>query len=321
MFSEGAMDREGKPITADDVKKVVVDRLNQDTRVTVLGHVQRGGSPSAFDRVLGCRMGAEAVLALFEATPDSEAYVVSLAGNQAVRVPLMQCVEKTKEVGKCMANKDWQNAVKLRGTSFERNLLTYKMLTRLKPPKVALGGKTGYTFAVMHIGAPCCGMNAAVRSFVRNCLYRGDTVLGINEGVEGLLEGHIKPIEWHDVAGWVGQGGAFLGTKRTLPGEKIPRIVEVLKKFNIQGLLCVGGFEGFHAIQQLADAREQFSELNIPMCVVPATISNNVPGTDFSLGADTALNEITEICDRIRQSAQGTKRRVSLDTRTLNSLS
>ncbi|XP_018495778.1 ATP-dependent 6-phosphofructokinase [Galendromus occidentalis] len=287
IVAEGAMDREGKPITADDVKKVVVDRLNQDTRVTVLGHVQRGGSPSAFDRVLGCRMG-----------------------NQAVRVPLMQCVEKTKEVGKCMANKDWQNAVKLRGTSFERNLLTYKMLTRLKPPKLNNEGKKGFIMAVMHVGAPCCGMNAAVRSFVRNCLYRGDTVLAIHEGIEGLLEENIKPVEWHDVAGWVGQGGAFLGTKRTLPEKQMPRVVEVLKKFNIQGLLVVGGFEGFHAVQQLADARATFPELCIPMCVVPATISNNVPGTDFSLGADTALNEITEICDRIRQSAQGTKRRV-----------
>ena len=74
------MDRGGNAITADDVKKVVVDTLQQDTRVTVLGHVQRGGSPSAFDRILGCRMGAEAVLALFEATPTSEAFVVSLAG-------------------------------------------------------------------------------------------------------------------------------------------------------------------------------------------------------------------------------------------------
>lgn len=66
IVAEGAMDRDGKPITADDIKDVVVERLQQDTRVTVLGHVQRGGSPSAFDRVLGCRMGAEAVLALFE---------------------------------------------------------------------------------------------------------------------------------------------------------------------------------------------------------------------------------------------------------------
>ena len=56
--------------------------------------------------------------------------------------------------------------------------------------------------------------------------------------------------------------------------------------------------------------REVFPEFCIPMVILPATISNNVPGTDFSIGSDTALNEITEICDRIRQSAQGTKRRV-----------
>jgi 6-phosphofructokinase 1 len=60
-------------------------------------------------------MGAEAVLALFEMTPDSEAVVVSLDGNQAVRVPLMACVEKTKAVAKAMANKEWDKAVELRG--------------------------------------------------------------------------------------------------------------------------------------------------------------------------------------------------------------
>ena len=63
--------------------------------MTVLGHVQRGGAPSAFDRVLGCRMGAEAVLALMDAKPTTPAVVISLDGNAAVRVPLMECVEKT----------------------------------------------------------------------------------------------------------------------------------------------------------------------------------------------------------------------------------
>ena len=54
IVSEGAIDREGHPITSEQVKKVIVDRLKQDTRITVLGHVQRGGAPSAYDRVLGC---------------------------------------------------------------------------------------------------------------------------------------------------------------------------------------------------------------------------------------------------------------------------
>lgn len=56
--------------------------------------------------------------------------------------------------------------------------------------------QVGYTMAVMHIGAPACGMNAAVRSFVRNCIYRGDTVLGIHDGIEGLIAGNIKKMHW-----------------------------------------------------------------------------------------------------------------------------
>lgn len=74
--------------------------------------------------------------------------------------------------------------------------------------------------------------------------------------------------------------------------------------------MIIGGFEAFQTLLQLAEGRKDHPELCIPMAVLPATISNNVPGTEFSLGADTALNEISEICDRIRQSAQGTKRRV-----------
>ncbi|XP_058465453.1 ATP-dependent 6-phosphofructokinase isoform X1 [Malaya genurostris] len=314
IVSEGAIDREGQPITAEKVKQVVVDKLQQDTRITVLGHVQRGGNPSSFDRVLGCRMGAEAVMALMEADENTEPCVVSLDGNQAVRVPLMECVKRTKAVMEAMADKNWELAVQLRGLSFSRNLETYKMLTRLKPPKSAFDeqgrGIEGYTMAVMHIGAPACGMNAAVRSFVRNCIYRGDTVMGIHDGIEGLVSGNIKKMEWADVTGWVGQGGAFLGTKRTLPEGKFKEIAARFKEFNIQALLIIGGFEGYHAAGQLADQRDNYKEFCIPIVVIPSTISNNVPGTEFSLGADTGLNEITEICDRIRQSAQGTKRRV-----------
>lgn len=122
----------------------------------------------------------------------------------------------------------------------------------------------------------------------------------------------IDSIDTKSSSSLLAQGGAFLGTRRTLPNDdnKMGKVVERLKEFGIQGLLIIGGFEAYTAAIQMAEAREQYPELRIPICVIPATISNNVPGTDFSLGADTAVNEITEICDRIRQSAQGTKRRV-----------
>ncbi|XP_050294013.1 ATP-dependent 6-phosphofructokinase isoform X2 [Anthonomus grandis grandis] len=321
IVAEGAIDRTGQPITAEDIRKVVVDNLNQDTRITVLGHVQRGGNPSAFDRILGSRMGAEAVMALMEADEKSDPCVISLDGNQAVRLPLMECVKQTKAVAQAMADKEWDKAVALRGKSFMRNLETYKLLTRLKPPKSAfdesgkgrrftMHGSEGYTMAVIHIGAPCCGMNAAVRSFVRNCIYRGDTVLGIHDGIEGLIAGNIKRMGWSDVTGWVGHGGAYLGTKRTLPGHRMGLVASRLEEFGIQALLIIGGFEGYQAALQMSENRDEHHAFRIPIMVIPSTISNNVPGTEFSLGCDTALNEITEICDRIRQSAQGTKRRV-----------
>ena len=117
-------------------------------------------------------------------------------------------------------------------------------------------------------------------------------------------------MSWSDVTGWVSEGGALLGTKRTLPAHNYQACAEQLAKHKIQGLVVIGGFEAFQAVLQFSEAREKFKEFRIPMVVLPATISNNVPGTDFSIGSDTALNVITEICDRIRQSAQGTKRRV-----------
>ncbi|XP_047355665.1 ATP-dependent 6-phosphofructokinase isoform X1 [Vespa velutina] len=326
IVAEGAVDRNGDPITAAKVHKVVVDKLQQDTRITVLGHVQRGGNPSAFDRVLGCRMGAEAVMALMEATPETEACVVTLDGNQAVRLPLMECVRRTKAVAKAMADKNWDLAVQLRGKGFARNLETYKMLTRLKAPadydakemngptltkQFTLCGQDHHTVAVMHIGSPSCGMNAAVRSFVRNCIYRGDKVYGVCDGILGLISGKFKLMDWPSVTGWVAQGGAYLGTKRTPPrDDQLPQIAQKLKEYGIQALLIIGGFEGYQTGLTFYNARDKFEEFRIPIAMIPATISNNVPGTEFSLGCDTALNEITEICDRIRQSAQGTKRRV-----------
>ncbi|XP_006620464.1 ATP-dependent 6-phosphofructokinase isoform X1 [Apis dorsata] len=329
IVAEGALDRNGEPITAEKIHKVVVEKLQQDTRITVLGHVQRGGNPSAFDRVLGCRMGAEAVMALMEAKPDTEACVVTLNGNQAVRLPLMECVRRTKGVAKAMADKNWNLAVQLRGKGFARNLETYKMLTRLKAPMecthpnqesnsptltkqfTLYGQSCHYTLGVIHIGSPSCGMNAAVRSFVRNCIYRGDKVYGICDGILGLITGKFKLLDWPFVTGWVSQGGALLGTKRAPPKEEqLTQIAQRLKEYEIQALLIVGGFEGYQTGLTFINARDKFEEFRIPIAMIPATISNNVPGTEFSLGCDTALNEITEICDRIRQSAQGTKRRV-----------
>ncbi|XP_034549579.1 ATP-dependent 6-phosphofructokinase, liver type isoform X2 [Notolabrus celidotus] len=306
IVAEGAIDRNGKAISSTYIKDLVVKRLGYDTRVTVLGHVQRGGTPSAFDRILSSKLGVEAVVALMEATPDTPACAIGLSGNHAVRLPLMECVEMTKLVQTAMNEKRFDEAVKLRGGSFENNWNIYKLLAFQKPSQ----SQSNFSLAVLNVGAPAAGMNAAVRSAVRLALANGHKVYAVHDGFQGLAKGDVFEMEWHNVAGWTGQGGSLLGTKRTLPNKHLEKIVETITKFQISALLVVGGFEGYQGVLQLCEARSRYDELCIPMCVIPATISNNVPGTDFSLGADTAVNAAMEGCDKIKQSASGTKRRV-----------
>ncbi|XP_043960709.1 ATP-dependent 6-phosphofructokinase, platelet type isoform X4 [Gambusia affinis] len=308
IVAEGAIDRNNKPITTDYIKNLVVKNLGFDTRVTILGHVQRGGTPSAFDRILASRMGVEAVLALLETTANTPACVVSLCGNQSVRVPLMECVQTTQEVQKAMDQKRFEEAVKLRGRSFENNLRTYKLLAHRKPESEL--PVSNFNVAVLNVGAPAAGMNAAVRSAVRVGISEGHKMFAVSDGFEGFYKGQIKEIKWGDVGGWTGQGGSLLGTKRTLPAKHVDKIAEQMRKYNINALLVIGGFEAFLSLLELSAARGKYDEFCVPMVMVPATVSNNVPGSDLSIGADTALNAITTTCDRIKQSASGTKRRV-----------
>ncbi|KAM3608219.1 uncharacterized protein V6R79_021273 [Siganus canaliculatus] len=306
IIAEGAIDINRKPISSTYVKDLVVKRLGYDTRVTVLGHVQRGGTPSAFDRILSTKLAVEAVIALMDASPDTPACVIGLSGNHAVRLPLMECVEITKLVQTAMNEKRFDEAVKLRGGSFENNWNIYKLLAFQKPSQT----KSTFSLAILNVGAPAAGMNSAVRSAVRLALSHGHKVYAVHDGFEGLAKGEVFEMEWHKVAGWTGQGGSLLGTKRTLPKKHMEKIVDTITKFNISALLVIGGFEGYEGVLQLFEARSRYEELCIPMCMIPATISNNVPGTDFSLGADTAVNAAMEGCDKIKQSASGTKRRV-----------
>uniref|UniRef100_A0A671EDJ0 Phosphofructokinase, muscle n=1 Tax=Rhinolophus ferrumequinum TaxID=59479 RepID=A0A671EDJ0_RHIFE len=258
IVAEGAIDKHGKPITSEDIKN-------------------------------GSRMGVEAVMALLEGTPDTPACVVSLSGNQAVRLPLMECVQMTKEVTKAMNEKKFEEAMKLRGRSFMNNWEVYKLLAHVRPPV----SKTGlHTVAVMNVGAPAAGMNAAVRSTVRIGLIQGNRVLVVHDGFEGLAKGQIEEAGWSYVGGWIGQGGSKLGTKRTLPKKSLEQISANITKFNIQGLIIIGGFEAYTGGLELMEGRKLYDELCIPFVIIPATVSNNVPGSDFSVGADTALNTI-----------------------------
>lgn len=97
IVAEGALDRNLKPIKAEYIKTVLTDRLGLDTRVTTLGHTQRGGAPCAFDRILATLQGVEAVNAVLEAKPETPSYVIGIVQNKIVRNPLEKAVQLVRQ--------------------------------------------------------------------------------------------------------------------------------------------------------------------------------------------------------------------------------
>lgn len=316
IISEGAVDLKNQRITSQYVKEVLEKQLGHDTRITVLGHVQRGGKPSAYDRVIACRMGAAAALTLLQSEGEISPVMIGVQGNQIVEVPLMDCVKRTRSVDKAMGDHDFKQALQLRGESFKRNLKLFGRLEScgldsFNPEPTSPPSTQRYRFAVIHIGAPAAGMNSCTRAFVRLLLYQGHTVLGISEGFQGLLNDDIHEMTWKEVDDWGAYGGTNLGTNRTKPNKStLPEIAAKFGEYKIQGLLVIGGFEAYDSLIVLEKNRDLYTAFRIPLLGVAATISNNVPGTETSLGCDTALNTIVSAMDTLKQSAHASRKRV-----------
>lgn len=159
-------------------------------------------------------------------------------------------------------------------------------------------------------GAPAGGMNAATRTAVRYALCHGHTPVAIYNGFVGLLEGNVAELSWLRVDQWTTRGGSELGTNRTLPDSDMEGIAAKLAEYKIDSLLIIGGFEAMVAVNQLEKSRDRYKALKIPLVHLPATISNNVPITEWSIGSDTSINVLVEACDAIKQSASASRNRV-----------
>jgi 6-phosphofructokinase 1 len=308
VVAEGAQDRYGKPIASDYVKKVLEERLGQDTRVTILGHVQRGGSPSAFDRYLSTMLGYVAVEEILSATPESEPQLIGMRDNRITHSPLMHCVEQTQAVADVIAAQDYEKAMEMRGGSFKEAFQVLRTLVRARPHPPEPGQKR-LRLAVMNSGSLAPGMNTAVRAAVRLGADKGHIMLGIKNGFQGFIDGDIEEMSWMSVSGWAPRGGSELGTNRKIPsGGDFYAIARHIEENNIQGLLMIGGWPGYQSAYQLYSRRGDFPAFNIPIICLPATINNNLPGSELSIGADTALNNIVEAVDKIKQSAMAARR-------------
>lgn len=158
--------------------------------------------------------------------------------------------------------------------------------------------------AVLTSGGDAPGMNAAVRAVVRSGIYYNLDVYGVYRGYAGLIQGDLTPLNEGSVGDIIHRGGTFLYSARCpefLTEEGQRQAVDQLRQHQIDGLIVIGGDGTFRGAQKL-------TALGFPTIGIPGTIDNDIPGTDFTIGFDTAINTVIEAIDRIRDTASSHER-------------
>lgn len=155
--------------------------------------------------------------------------------------------------------------------------------------------------AVLTSGGDSPGMNAAIRAVVRKALYHNIEVYGVYQGYQGLINDDIRKLELGSVGDIIQRGGTFLYSARC-PEFKEKEVrqkgIENLRKRGIEGLVVIGGDGSYRGAQRISEECKEIQTIGIP-----GTIDNDINGTDFTIGFDTALNTIIESVDKIRDTA------------------
>ena len=154
-------------------------------------------------------------------------------------------------------------------------------------------------------GGDCPGLNAVIRAIVRKGVFHyGDTFIGFMEGWRGLMEDKTMPLDLSTVAGILPRGGTILRTSRTNPAKHeggLQRCLEMLNKHECDALIAIGGDDTLSVAQKL-------NQKGVKVVGVPKTIDNDLAGTDFTFGFDTAVNIATGAIDRVHTTAEAHNR-------------
>ncbi|MGV8845456.1 6-phosphofructokinase [Tessaracoccus sp.] len=313
VVAEGATDRDREPITAQRIQAALLERTGDDARITILGHVQRGGRPSAYDRWMATVCGVEAVNQVLQADADAEPVLVGVHRDAVSCTPLLESVEATRSVGEFIEAGDYASSIRTRGAGFTTMIDIYRGITEAQPT-VAEGAQPR-RIAIMNAGALAPGMNQLARVAVRSGIDLGYEMHAIQGGVPGLVEGNFAQWSWSDVEGMAHTGGADLGTRRYVPLEKdLYAMARQLEQHRIEALVVMGGFHAYATVRLLERERHRYPAFDIPIAVIPASIDNNLPGWPMAVGADTALNTVVDVIDMVRMSASASKRAFIVET-------
>jgi 6-phosphofructokinase 1 len=159
-------------------------------------------------------------------------------------------------------------------------------------------------------GGDCPGLNAVIRAVARRSFTRGHEVVGVREGWRGLVDGIFEPLGGSEISGLLPRGGTILGTSRTNPYKLDGGVEAVLERFAAEGfeaLVAIGGED------TLGVAARLHAEHDLPVVGVPKTIDNDLSGTDYTFGFDTAVYICTEAIDRLHTTAESHNRVMVLE--------
>ncbi len=285
---------EGAVFSTNFLKETIAVLLDpkRDVRETVLGHLQRGGNPTAFERILATRMGVKAIQLLEDKCPEPS--MLGLIESKIVSVSLATCLKKIK-------TPEFQGEL-------SSNTKSAFHLNRIleEPPNKA---PNGIRIGILTDGSNVSGMNMAIRAIARLAISSGMEVIGIKGGFSGLAQGFANAfrLEWSmlEMKGVLRRAGTLLGVSADgIPSGKkdftaMARQVDDLK---MDGMVVIGNNGTYECAARLS------AKLRVPVVAIPAALNCSLPGTDWVIGMDSALNDLLQGIDRAADAAHVLKK-------------
>jgi 6-phosphofructokinase 1 len=264
----------------------------REVRETVLGHLQRGGNPTGFERVLATRMGVRAVQFLEDGIAEPQ--MTGLTANTIEPVPVHRILQRVREPA-------------FREQLSPNTRKAFFLARKLEEPPHK--NPCGTRIAVLTDGNNVSGMNLAIRALARLAINEGIETVGIKGGFAGLVQGseNMLHLSWSmlELKGILRRAGTLLGVSSNgfpTDGKDFLIMRKQVEQFKLHGLVAIGDARTYNYAQNLS------ALIQIPIVGIPAALCCNVVGTDWVIGMDSALNDLLRGIDRASDAANVQKK-------------
>ncbi|KAH9412799.1 hypothetical protein DERP_009781 [Dermatophagoides pteronyssinus] len=345
IISEGACDNQGQPIRSIQVKDYLNKQCDIETRLIILGHLQRGGFTSAFDHLMSMATGFKAYDMIIEEKDNvngeltKTAMILTLENGQLNQRPLPGCIDEMVRLNRTVREHNWPKVMEFRGPNFINTWENYRNL--MSPPsssslKISINSKpppttapeTSWAIIICSKNFPLpSGINGIIFALVRYGYAQDIQVFGYKNGLEGLLQNNFYQFQWMDVSGIVSLSGTqILGSQIRSPSyqsikindKNIEKIIENLQKNRIKSLCFIGDHQAYQHVRTLNNYRKRFGYLQdlkfgyIPVSSVDSDDQNQNQNSNDNeivwskLGRDSMMNKVIRLISDLIYSTEGT---------------